>query len=265
MNRFKKIGRPALFCMVLALVMAAAAVSFGQDPAVSGDIAALLAGRRAVNEFCPWAQNPDDPPGSGTLCAEQVTGGKGPLTRLQIDFLDAMGAVDYSTGFSSERTMGEMFQSVADTAAFAAESGRTTLTSVAASLEAGDGTEYRRTILAGYDPQGSAGLLTGSGETSTLVTNPDAGWAAAVGFTNLTAAGTMISRVRVDEQSLERYFSSDAFGQIELYSSAASGSQNSQQNYSQTISVNGEADVSQTTRFSFGSAFSDICPWQLDP
>jgi hypothetical protein len=265
LNSFRKIGRRVLFGTALAFGLAAAGVSFGQEPAAGWDAAALLADQTAVLQFCPWTQDPDNPPGSGTLCAEQVTGGKGPLTRLQIDFLDATGALEFSTQFSSERSIGEMFQSVSDSAAFAALSGRTTLTSVARSLEGRDGTEYRRTILAGYDPQGSSGLLTGSGETSTLVTNPDAGWMAAVGFSNLTAAGTLISRVRVDEQSLERYFSSNSFGQVTLDSSAASGSQDSRQSYSQTISVNGEADVSQTTRFSFGSSFSDICPWQLDP
>ena len=263
LNNLRKIGRRVLFATALGL--AAAAASFGQEPAAGWDAAALLADQTAVLQFCSWAQDPDNPPGSGTLCAQQVTGGKGPLTRLQIDFLDATGAVDYSTGFSSERSIGGLFQSVSDAAAFAADAGRTVVVSLARSLQARDGTQFRRTILAGFDPQGEAAVLTGSGETSTLVTSPDAGWMAAVGFSNLTAAGTLISRVRVDEQSLERYFSSDAFGQVNVDSAVVSGSRDSQQNYSQSISVNGEARVSQRTQFDFGSGFSDLCPWEMQP
>ena len=254
------------FIVALLLVLAAAAVSFGQGTAVSVGI--VIPGQFEIKEaFCPWLQDPDgnNLPGSGISCVELSIQGKAPLTQMQIDSLDTVGAVEFHREFSSQRVVGEMFQAIADTTGFSADSGRTVITSLARSKQARGGTEYRNTIVAGFDPLGSQGLLVGSGTTSTLVTGPSAGWAAVVGFSNTTAAGTIVSKVRVDEQSLERYFSSDTFGVIEVNSSAASGSENSQQSYSQTISINGDSRITQRTNISFGNVLSDICPWQRHP
>lgn len=250
----------------LLLVLALAAMSFGQSDAVSDGLL-IPGGLPEIKAFCPWLQDP----GGNNLSISEISSaelsiqGKAPLTQLQIDSLDTLGAVEFNKEFSSQRSVGELFQAVSDATNFSADSGRTIIVSLARSKQAQDGTEYKNTVVAGFDPMGSQGLLVGSGTTSTLVSDANAGWAAAVGFSNATAAGTIVSKVRVDAQSLERYFSSETFGQIELNSSAVSGSENSQQNYSQTISVNGDSSISQTTRVSFGNDLSDICPWQRHP
>ena len=265
MFSLREIGRLTFFFInALLLVLAVATVSFGQSTAV-GDGIVIPGGQSEIKEaFCPWLQDPDgnNLPGSGLSCVELSVQGKAPLTQMQIDFIDTVGAVDFSREFSSQRSIGEVFQAIADTTSFSADFGRTTLVSLARSKEARGGTEYRHTVIAGFDPLDSQGLLVGTGTTSTLVTDSNAGWVAAVGFGNTTAAGTIVSKVRADAQSLERYFSSDTFGVIELNTSAESGSENSQQSYSQTISVNGDSRITQRTNMSFGTVLSDICPWQ---
>lgn len=267
MNIFRKTGRlTRIFINALLVVLSAAALSFGQSDALS-DAISLSGDQPEIKGFCPFSQDPDgnNLSISEISCANLSIQGKAPFTQLQIDSIDTLGAVEFNREFSSQRAVGELFQALSDSTSFSADSGRTIIMSIARSKDARGGTEYRNTLVAGFNPLDAQGLLVGSGTTSTLVTDPNAGWAAAVGFSNATAAGTIVSKVRADAQSLERYFSSETFGQIELNSSAESGSENSQQNYSQTISVNGASQVSQTTRMVFGNVLSDICPWQIHP
>ena len=267
MKVLRETGRQVFFLTVaLLLVLSLVSMSFGQSDAVSDGLS-IAGDPPEIKAFCPFSQDPDgnNLSISEISCADLSIQGKAPLTQLQIDSIDTLGEVEFNKQFSSQRSVGELFQAVADVTNFSADSGRTIIVSLARSKQAQDGTEYKNTVVAGFDPMGSQGLLLGSGTTTTLVSDTNAGWAAAVGFSNATAAGTIVSKVRVDAQSLERYFSSETFGQIELNSSAESGSENSQQNYSQTISVNGESSISQTTRVSFGNDLSDICPWQIHP
>jgi hypothetical protein len=260
-----KLKKLSIFCVITistAILLSLSVKSNCQTLANGGSL--IVDGDTdGIEALCPW--NLDTAESDDGVALECGIQEKAPRWQLQIDSVNAIGAVDFNTSFSSQRSIEGLTQGIADETNFSANAGMTRIVAIAQSKQGFDETIYKKRIFAGYDPLGSQGLLVGSGTTSSSVlSDENFGWVGAVGFSNITVAGQLSSRVRVDAQSLERYFKSDSFGQVGLNASVETASENAQQTYTQSISVNGESSISQTTRFSFGPSLSDLCPWQRE-